>query len=88
MCELTNSMISPRIVESVMKRAARGIARCVLLAGAIVVLGAPSASPAGALHWIGTWATAAQPAQAARAQTFRNQNRTPDRAYQRRREEV
>jgi hypothetical protein len=44
-----------------------------LLAGAIVVLGAPSASPADALHWIGTWATAAEPAQAARAQTFPNQ---------------
>jgi hypothetical protein len=38
-----------------MKRATRGIARCMLLAGAIVVLGAPSASPADALHWIGTW---------------------------------
>jgi lysophospholipase L1-like esterase len=66
-------MISPRIVDGVMKRATRGIARCLLLAGAIVVLGAPRASAADALHWIGTWATAAQPAQAARAQTFRNQ---------------
>jgi len=54
--------------------------RCVLLVAALAVLvwiGASSASSAEAdpaiEHWIGTWATAPQPAIPSRVQTFRNQ---------------
>jgi lysophospholipase L1-like esterase len=56
------------------------INRCLLLVSAVAVLlttTPPSASSADAnrddQHWIGTWATAAQPARPADAQTFRNQ---------------
>jgi lysophospholipase L1-like esterase len=47
--------------------------RRTLLAWAIAVLSAPSVPAADATHWVGTWATAAQPAGPANAQTFRNQ---------------
>jgi lysophospholipase L1-like esterase len=58
--------------------APRGLAEdgrmwCMLLMWASVILAAPSASAADATHWIGTWATAAQPAVAASAQKFRDQ---------------
>jgi len=49
------------------------IARCTLLVGAIVVLGAPGVAVADTMKWIGTWATSAQPARPANAQAFRNQ---------------
>jgi GDSL-like Lipase/Acylhydrolase family len=47
--------------------------RTLLAWGAIAVLSAPSVPAADAIHWVGTWATAAQPAGPANAQTFRNQ---------------
>jgi hypothetical protein len=71
--QVMDSLITPAIVDSAIKRATRRLAWPTLVAGAIIVMGEPSAFAADAVHWIGTWATAAQPAQAARAQTFRNQ---------------
>ena len=55
------------------RRAARRVVQCTLLAWTVVGPSASSVSAGDAIHWIGTWATAAQPAQAANAQTFRNQ---------------
>lgn len=49
------------------------IARSAVLAVALVALGPLRALTADIPHWIGTWATAAQPVRAANAQTFRNQ---------------
>jgi lysophospholipase L1-like esterase len=55
------------------RRAARRVVQCTLLVWTVVGPSASSVSAVDAIHWIGTWATAAQPAQAANAQTFRNQ---------------
>jgi lysophospholipase L1-like esterase len=55
-----------------MTRARHG--RLALLVGAWFVLHAPPLPAADADHWIGTWATAAQPARPANAAAFRNQS--------------
>jgi lysophospholipase L1-like esterase len=69
MCTLTDFAYRPLLV----KRATRLLALSVFLMWVVVFLGGRSASAAEAIHWIGTWATATQPAVAANAQTFRNQ---------------
>ena len=45
-----------------------------MLACAAVVLGLPPAPALAAVHWIGTWAAAAQPARSGNEPTFRNQS--------------
>ena len=48
--------------------------RVALLVGVWLVLHVPPVPAADADHWIGTWATAAQPARPASAVAFRNQS--------------
>ena len=55
------------------RRAVRRVVPCTLLVWAIVGLSASNVATVDAIHWIGTWATAAQPAEPTNAQTFRNQ---------------